>query len=133
MIISKLNEIVTFQISQEELKKHFSLKGNITDVRLIYKNGEFRRYAFIGYEGEGDASATCDYFHNTFIKQAKVTVEICHDFSKWLVVNVSFPLQLTTDCCFITVISCNIMENNQIVHQMMHETLYFCISLNDTA
>ncbi|MPC22710.1 putative RNA-binding protein 19 [Portunus trituberculatus] len=69
------------QIGQDELKKHFSLKGNITDVRLIYKNGEFRRYAFIGFEGEGDASATCDHFHNTFIKQARLTVEMCHDFS----------------------------------------------------
>ncbi|KAK8394725.1 hypothetical protein O3P69_005895 [Scylla paramamosain] len=69
------------QISQEELKNHFSLKGSITDVRLIHKNGEFRRYAFIGYEGEGDASAACDYFHNTFIKQARVMVEMCHDYN----------------------------------------------------
>lgn len=69
------------QISQEELKNHFSLKGNITDVRLIHKNGEFRRYAFIGFEGKDDAGAACDYFHNTFIKQAKLTVEMCHDFS----------------------------------------------------
>lgn len=68
------------QISQEELKKYFSEKGSVTDVRLIHKNGEFRRYAFIGFEGENDASTAQDYFHNTFIKQAKITVEMCHEF-----------------------------------------------------
>ncbi|XP_050698872.1 probable RNA-binding protein 19 [Eriocheir sinensis] len=70
------------QISQEELKKHFSQKGSITDVRLIHKNGEFRRFAFIGFEDEGDAATARDYFHNTFIKQAKIAVEMCQELGQ---------------------------------------------------
>ncbi|XP_045606237.1 probable RNA-binding protein 19 [Procambarus clarkii] len=68
------------QITEDDIKTQFSLKGNITDVKLKYKNGEFRRFGFIGYEKHEDAQAACNFFNNTFIKQSRVTVEICQDY-----------------------------------------------------
>lgn len=68
------------KVSQEDLKKHFSQKGNVTDVKLVYKDGEFRRFGFVGFEKEQEARAACHYFNNTFIKQAKITVEVCQEF-----------------------------------------------------
>ncbi|KAG7172026.1 RNA-binding protein 19-like 1 [Homarus americanus] len=68
------------QITEDEIRKQFDRKGNITDIKLKYKDKKFRRFAFIGYENDEDAKAACDYFNNTFIKQARVTVEICKNY-----------------------------------------------------
>ncbi|KAK7081110.1 putative RNA-binding protein 19, partial [Halocaridina rubra] len=67
------------KISAEDLKKHFSQKGTVTDVKLIYKNGEFRRYGFVGFESEEACREACSYFNNSFIRQAKINVEVCQD------------------------------------------------------
>lgn len=68
------------QISEDDIKTLFSKKGNITDVKLLFKNGKFRRFAFVGYEKEGDAVAACNFFNNTFIKQSKISVEHFQDY-----------------------------------------------------
>ncbi|KAK4315251.1 hypothetical protein Pmani_013522 [Petrolisthes manimaculis] len=66
------------QIKEDDIRKHFGQSGNITDIKLVYKDGEFRRYGFIGYEKEDEADEACKYFHKTFIKQSRITVEMCH-------------------------------------------------------
>ncbi|KAK3865844.1 hypothetical protein Pcinc_028586 [Petrolisthes cinctipes] len=66
------------QIKEDDIRKHFGQSGNITDIKLIYKDGEFRRYGFIGYEKENEADEACKYFNKTFIKQSRITVEMCH-------------------------------------------------------
>ncbi|XP_068209027.1 LOW QUALITY PROTEIN: probable RNA-binding protein 19 [Palaemon carinicauda] len=68
------------KVSEDDIKKHFSQKGNVTDIKLVYKDGEFRRYGFVGFEKEQDAKVACKYFNNTFIKQAKIAVEVCKEF-----------------------------------------------------
>lgn len=68
------------QISEDEIRKIFSKKGSITDVKLKYKNGEFRRFGFIGYENEEDAEIACNFFNNTFVKHSRITVEISQNY-----------------------------------------------------
>merc|ERR1711874_518941 len=65
--------------TENDLKKHFSKKGNLTDVNLKYRDGEFRGFAFLGFENPQDAQEACQFFNRTYIKQSKITVEICHD------------------------------------------------------
>lgn len=69
---------VCSQINTEKLKEHFSTKGVVTDVQLKYtSNGKFRHFGFIGFETAEAAERAKDYFHNTFISQSKISVEIC--------------------------------------------------------
>lgn len=76
-------DALRFQIKEDDVRKLFGKNGNITDIKLVHKNGEFRRYGFIGYEKEDEASEACKYFNNTFIKQSRITVELCHDMGKF--------------------------------------------------
>ena len=39
-------------ISEEELKNIFGKKGDITDVKIIFKDKINRRFCFIGYKNE---------------------------------------------------------------------------------
>ena len=54
-------------ISEQELKEVFSKKGEVTDVKVIFKGGVNRRFCFIGYKREESASAALAFFHNTYI------------------------------------------------------------------
>ena len=65
------------QISEDSLKNTFSCKGRITDVKLKYKNGVFRQYCFIGFEKDEDAVSAVDHFDGSFIKQNKISVQLC--------------------------------------------------------
>lgn len=60
------------------MKKIFGEKGLITDVQLKYTpEGNFRRFAFIGYQNEDEASEAIKYFNNTRIDTSKIIVESC--------------------------------------------------------
>ncbi|XP_034241110.1 probable RNA-binding protein 19 isoform X2 [Thrips palmi] len=48
-------------------------------VQLKYKNGVFRKFAFVGFKKEEDASAAREYFDNTCIGTSRIQVEICSD------------------------------------------------------
>merc|ERR1739842_67922 len=67
------------QTTEQDLKKHFSKKGILTDVKLKYRDGEFRRFAFLGFENSQEAQEACNFFNGTYIKQSQITVEVCHD------------------------------------------------------
>ncbi|ODQ80141.1 hypothetical protein BABINDRAFT_13038 [Babjeviella inositovora NRRL Y-12698] len=68
--------------SEEDLKKHFSKQGVVTDVKLMKKrNGESRRFAFIGYLKQEDAEKAAKYFDKTFVDTAKIDVELALTFS----------------------------------------------------
>ncbi|KAJ1531958.1 hypothetical protein ONE63_000596 [Megalurothrips usitatus] len=66
-------------VTEDSLREKFSEKGPLTDVQLKYKNGVFRRFAFVGYKTEEDAQAALDFFNNTYFGTYKMQVEICRD------------------------------------------------------
>ena len=44
---------------------------------MKYKNGTFRRFGFVGFEKEDEAKSAKEYFDGTYLKQSRVSVEIC--------------------------------------------------------
>lgn len=66
-----------FQITEKRLREIFSEKGQITDVQLKYtKDGKFRKFGFVGYHTEQDASEAIAFFHNTCIDTSRINVEM---------------------------------------------------------
>ena len=64
-------------ITEEEIKKHFSQKGIITDIKIMHKeNGQSRNFCFIGFKNENSAKEAIKYFNQTYLKTMKITVEI---------------------------------------------------------
>lgn len=54
----------------------FSEKGEITDVQLKHtKDGVFRKFAFIGFRTEQEASQAISYFDNTCIDTSRIKVQ----------------------------------------------------------
>lgn len=69
---------IIFQLTENRLKEIFGEKGRITDVQLKYtKDGKFRKFGFVGYQSEQDASEARDFFNNTCIDTSRINVEIC--------------------------------------------------------
>jgi len=63
-------------ITEEEIKKHFSQKGVITDVKIMHKeDGRSRNFCFIGYKNEQSAKEAIKYFNQTYLKTMKISVE----------------------------------------------------------
>jgi multiple RNA-binding domain-containing protein 1 len=58
--------------SEEDFKKHFSAKSEITDAKLI----AHRRIGYVGYKTPEDAEKAVKYFNRSFIRQSKIGVEI---------------------------------------------------------
>ena len=64
-------------ITEEEIKKHFSQKGIISDIKIMHKeNGQSRNFCFIGFKNEQSAKEAIKYFNQTYLKTMKITVEI---------------------------------------------------------
>lgn len=64
------------EISEVQLRDHFSKKGEITDVKIMKKeNGESRKFAFIGFKSEDQSNEIVKYFNNTYINTCKIQVE----------------------------------------------------------
>jgi multiple RNA-binding domain-containing protein 1 len=64
-------------ISEDEFKKHFSAKSDITDAKLI----SHRRIGYIGYKTPEDAARAVKYFNRSFIRMSKIGVEIARPVS----------------------------------------------------
>ena len=78
-------------LEEPRLKEHFlkrcrsrnksSVDSLITDVKIMKdRNGESRKFAFIGYLNEGDALDAVHYFNNSFIDTAKLFVTMAKSF-----------------------------------------------------
>ncbi|KAL0244500.1 hypothetical protein GEMRC1_008584 [Eukaryota sp. GEM-RC1] len=61
--------------NEASLRKHFQHIGSITDVKVITSNGKSRRFGFIGFSSESDASSAVDQMNGTFMGMAKVNVD----------------------------------------------------------
>lgn len=68
--------------TEDKLREYFGKQGDVTDVKLMKKrNGESRRFAFIGYKSYDDAEKAASYFNNAFIDTARIDVELAKTFS----------------------------------------------------
>ena len=64
------------KITEEEIKKHFSQKGIVTDVKIMHKeDGRSRNFCFVGYKTEQSAKEAIKYFNQTYLKTMKISVE----------------------------------------------------------
>ncbi|KAL6949098.1 Multiple RNA-binding domain-containing protein 1 [Hanseniaspora vineae] len=78
-------------LEEPRLKEHFLKRCNakhkssannlITDVKIMRdRNGDSRKFAFIGYLNEEDALDAVQYFNNSFIDTAKLFVSMAKSF-----------------------------------------------------
>jgi multiple RNA-binding domain-containing protein 1 len=68
-------------LTEDKLKAHFAQKGEITDVKLRKnRQGESRRFAFLGYKNATDAEDAVKYFNGSFIDTAKIEVDLAKSF-----------------------------------------------------
>ncbi|EDK44746.1 multiple RNA-binding domain-containing protein 1 [Lodderomyces elongisporus NRRL YB-4239] len=68
--------------TEDNLRKHFGEQGDVTDVKLVKsKNGESRRFAFIGYKSRESAEKAVKFFNKSFLDTARIDVEIAKTFS----------------------------------------------------
>ena len=75
-----------FQVSQASLTQHFKEQGNITDVKLLVKDGKFKGCAFIGFEKPEQAHRVCDRFDNSYLNCNKITVELARGLSEYYLI-----------------------------------------------
>ncbi|CCH60041.1 hypothetical protein TBLA_0C02300 [Henningerozyma blattae CBS 6284] len=80
-------------LTDDKLKEHFikrlthkhnnsNSQNLITDVKILKdKNGNSRRFAFIGFRNEDDAYDAVDYFNGSYIDTAKLNVSIAKSFA----------------------------------------------------
>mmetsp|Transcript_40843 Transcript_40843/g.41714 ORF Transcript_40843/g.41714 Transcript_40843/m.41714 type:complete len:888 (+) Transcript_40843:120-2783(+) len=62
--------------NESSLKKNFSLKGEVTDVKLVKSSsGRSRQFAFIGFRSNAQADEALKYFNNTFLDNSRIVVE----------------------------------------------------------
>ena len=58
--------------SNDQLKKHFSSRFNVTDAHVLPK----RRIGFVGFKDPEMAKQAAGYFNRTYVKMSKISVEI---------------------------------------------------------
>ncbi|MES1916150.1 MAG: hypothetical protein MHM6MM_007998, partial [Cercozoa sp. M6MM] len=59
---------------ERQLREHFSQLGEVTDARVVRKNGVSRRFGFIGYPSIEAATKARKHFNNTFMDTSKLRV-----------------------------------------------------------
>ena len=68
--------------TEDKLREHFSKQGDVTDVKLMKKrNGESRRFAFIGYKSAEAAERAVKFFNKSFVDTARIDVDFAKTFS----------------------------------------------------
>ena len=64
------------KITEEEIKKHFSQKGIVTDIKIMHKeDGRSRNFCFVGFKDDQSAKDAIKYFNQTYLKTMKISVE----------------------------------------------------------
>lgn len=59
-------------LTEEDFKKHFSSKQEITDAKLI----PHRRIGYVGFKSPEEATKAVRYFNKTFIRLSRIGVEL---------------------------------------------------------
>uniref|UniRef100_A0A2P2I0F9 RNA-binding protein 19 n=1 Tax=Hirondellea gigas TaxID=1518452 RepID=A0A2P2I0F9_9CRUS len=67
--------------TEQFLREKFKETGTITDIKLVYRNGAFLQYAFMGFEHNEQACKAQKIFNNNYFYNSKVSVELARDFN----------------------------------------------------
>ena len=68
--------------TEQNLEKHFSTQGIVTDVKILRKrSGESRRFAFVGFKSSEEAEKSITFFNKTFIDTCRIEVDQAKSFS----------------------------------------------------
>ncbi|XP_024130926.1 probable RNA-binding protein 19 [Oryzias melastigma] len=68
-------------MKEERFRSMFAAFGTVTDCSLKFtKDGKFRKFGFVGFKSEDDASRALKHFNKSFVDTSRVTVEICKAF-----------------------------------------------------
>uniref|UniRef100_A0A3P9KUU6 Probable RNA-binding protein 19 n=1 Tax=Oryzias latipes TaxID=8090 RepID=A0A3P9KUU6_ORYLA len=68
-------------MKEERFSSMFAAFGTVTDCSLKFtKDGKFRKFGFVGFKSEDDASRSLKHFNKSFVDTSRVTVEICKAF-----------------------------------------------------
>ena len=65
-------------ITAEDLRKHFSKQGTVTDARAFGN----RRIGYIGYKNSVEAANALQYFNKTYYRLSKLSVELAEPVSR---------------------------------------------------
>lgn len=62
-------------MKEERFKSMFAAFGTVTDCSLKFtKEGKFRKFGFVGFKSEEDASCALKHFNKSFVDTSRVTV-----------------------------------------------------------
>uniref|UniRef100_A0A3Q2PES9 Probable RNA-binding protein 19 n=1 Tax=Fundulus heteroclitus TaxID=8078 RepID=A0A3Q2PES9_FUNHE len=68
-------------MKEERFRSMFAAFGTVTDCSLKFtKEGKFRKFGFVGFKSEEDASRALTHFNKSFVDTSRVTVEMCKAF-----------------------------------------------------
>ncbi|KAI1119230.1 MRD1-like protein [Nemania sp. NC0429] len=59
-------------VNETELRKHFSSKGHVSDIKCFPK----RRIGYVGFKTPQEAAEAVKYFNRSFIRMSKINVEL---------------------------------------------------------
>ncbi|KAK9825631.1 hypothetical protein WJX81_001303 [Elliptochloris bilobata] len=69
------------QFTDERLREHFSVKGDVTDAKVVRcKDGTSRQFGFVGFRSVEEAEHAVKYFNRTFIGTARIAVEFAEKY-----------------------------------------------------
>ncbi|TRX93816.1 hypothetical protein FHL15_005198 [Xylaria flabelliformis] len=66
------SSVLTSTFLEAELRKHFSAKGHVSDIKCFPQ----RRIGYVGFKTSQEASAAVKYFNRSFIRMSKINVEL---------------------------------------------------------
>lgn len=65
------------QMKDERFKSMFAAFGTVTDCSLKFtKDGKFRKFGFVGFKSEEDATRALQHFNKSFVDTSRVTVRL---------------------------------------------------------
>nr|XP_057926453.1 probable RNA-binding protein 19 [Doryrhamphus excisus] len=68
-------------MKEERFRGMFADFGTVTDCTLKFtKDGKFRKFGFVGFKSEEDASNALKHFNRSFVDTSRVTVEMCKSY-----------------------------------------------------
>ena len=60
------------KLTEDDFRKHFSIKQNITDAKLI----PHRRIGYVGFKTTEEAAMAVKYFNKSYIRMSRIGVEL---------------------------------------------------------